>query len=211
MASSIELIPGMALTAAEKAKARKAAEKFVDAAKHWVPLEEKAADARGAMTKELLGLAQYAWQTHKRNPKKAEELYAALTGEGEVHIKTTLQVSNLKKELASWAPIKSVILRGMRLGLPPVEYETYTQFRGATLQLVEQKSRRKALPRTISQLDIDDIEEQLGSTGVLNILKSETARVVAVMAQIDSGHTREAQALTREYLERLAPLMKPQK
>lgn len=210
-ARTVEVIPGAPLTPAEKTRARRAAEKFVEAAKHWVPAAEETEKLRGKMTNELLSLAQYAWTEHKRNPVKAEELYKALTAEGEVHIKTTLRVSNLKKELQSWAPIKSVILRGMRLGLPPVEYDTYTKFRDATLHQVEVRSRRKALPRVIQKLDIDDIEDQLAKTSLVNILKTETARVVAVMTQIDEGNAREAQALTREYLERLAQLMRPQK
>lgn len=208
---NVEVISGVPLSAAEKSRARRAAEHFVAAAKHWVPAAEETEKLRGEMTGQLLGLAQYAWHTHRRNAARAEELYKALTAESELHIKTTMKVSNLKKELNSWAPIKSVILRGMRMGLPPVDYDSYTAFRDATLKQVEVRSKRKALPRTIQKLEIDGIEERFDDTGIHNILRTDIARVIAVAEHIAEGKEREAQALTREYLERMAQLMDPNK
>jgi len=167
--------------------------------------------AQQKISEHVFGLAVYAAK-QALNPKDARELFANMCEYAEGKYKEEHAVENLADALPVWRVYKSNILRGVKLGLKPPEYETEYDFRKAVMEKV-----RAQLPAPVSEpierkpslepgpVQLDEIEQWLGATGVHDKLRMLLAQVILSVEYIKRGSVPKVEAVLRRAVDELAP------
>ena len=86
-------------------------------------LTEKLAQAEKSTATHILGLAQTAQRKGGVYPGQIKAWFGALCSVAEVSFKDTHKVTDLAEALPCWAVYKSEILRAVKVGLRPLDYD----------------------------------------------------------------------------------------
>lgn len=168
-------------------------------------------DQQEKVSEHIFGLAVYAAK-QALNPADARELFTNMCEYAEDHYKKEHSVDNLADALPVWRVYKSNILRGVKLGLKPPEYDSEYEFRKAAMEKV-----RGSLPGPKAEpierkpaaapgpVQLDEIEQWLGSTGVHDQLRTLLAQVILSVEFIKRGSLPKAEAALRRLVDELAP------
>lgn len=170
-------------------------------------------NAQQKISEHIFGLAVYAAK-QALNPRDARELFTNMCTYAEGKYKEEHKVENLAEALPVWRVYKSNILRGVKLGLKPPEYDTEYDFRRAVMEKV-----RAELPATTTTapaierkpaadagpVQLDEIEQWLGATGVHDKLRILLAQVILSVEYIKRGSVPKVEAVLRRAVDELAP------
>lgn len=144
--------------------------------------------------------------------EQAARLFSYLCAHAETVYKETHEVSNLRdrdRGLPVWSVFKANILRGMRLGLSPLDYANEHAFRDATMEHVRAEiglTNRKTLARP----NVDALDEVLSQTLTDESLREAAAEAVSTLQRVEPTFADEAAAIIRKAVERISALLKSQ-
>lgn len=196
----------MEITLSAVAK-RRAIEAIDEVAKGFPAFKEASDNFHTAtlgLSDHIFGLSKYAMKESK-SPKDAAALFAAMCTYAENTFRERLQASgestSLKDSLPVWSTFKSKILRGMRLGLKPTDYKNEYGMQKAVREIMktQEKPTRPA--------NIAGVDDFLGRTTIVPRLAVWVSRLTLEAEYIKPSKLTEAEALYREFVERLAPLI----
>lgn len=176
-------------------------------------LDEK----RGAAARHVYALAVFASEQHTKRPQ-AIALFLAMCAYAEAQYKAEHEVANLKDALPTWAVFKSNILRGVReYGLNPRDHRSEGAFRIA-MQKAEPAERDTTtrsnvitLPAKPHVADSGEIDKFLATTAVRSTLQTLLSQIIFECETLKAGNTKQAEAVLRDTMNKLAPLVDQQK
>jgi hypothetical protein len=181
-------------------------------------LHAKAQELHAAVEKSserLMQLAHMAAQLSKHRGVQIGQ-YRLATEAAEERLKQVHDITNLKdpeRGLNSWAVQKSNILRGMKLGVPVLEYKTEYEYRKA----VQAKAMAQLPPpvpvpqigRTKDgDLKLSDLQELFATTGIHSALVGPFAKMVHDAEQAKRPQLKAVEKLFQETMERLYTILR---
>lgn len=206
----------MKLTAVEKRRAGTAIEyTFRDYTKEGGlrELQTKTAEVDQSCASHIYSLAQFAMK-QTESVAAAAERFSEMCEYAEDGYKKKHEVANLKDVLPVWAVYKSNILRGMKLGLSPLEHATEGAFRTAVGESLRSAAQQGAAnvdrPTTSKQdarLTMEDADDLLDSTSIHEELRALVAKLMIEAAYVKRGREAEAEAIVRRAVDELSELV----
>ena len=179
-------------------------------------LESKLAKAHEGCSKYIFNLAAFIVK-QSDDLKDGVAQFTAVCAYAETQLKEKHKIESVKDALPVWGVYKSNILRGMRLGLDPQEFDSEGAFRAATMEEV----RAAVVPENEGVLDvgeplppvephtlgIDEAEQMMESSTIVEPLKALIARLVVESEFIRRGKTAEAARILTAALDALHKLV----
>lgn len=166
------------------------------------------------VSQHIFDLAVYASE-NSMTPELARAQFVTMCEYAEQKYKTTHGVENLKDVLPVWAVYKSGILRGVKLGLKPPDYDSEYNFRRATMEKVREDlpaptaaGKARAVERTSTipgPIELPEIEQWLGATAIHDQLRALLARVILSVEFLKPRSVAKAEAILRKACDELAP------
>lgn len=157
-------------------------------------------------------LAQTATRSTS-NLEQAARRFSYLCAHAEAKYKETYGISNLRdldKGLPPWPVFKSNILRGMRLGLSPLEYRSEHTFRDATMEHVRAEIGLNPTPALEPHPDVIDTTQELESllirTGLDEQLRGAAAEALSTLKRVSPSKASEAATILKRAIDRIANL-----
>lgn len=205
----------MELTATEKRRAGTAIEytfrEFTkDGGLRELQTKTDAADQTCAT--HIYSLAQFAVKVSK-GLVTATDKFQEMCSYAETGYKDKHGVQNLKDVLPVWSVYKSNIVRGMKLGMSPVDHATEGAFRLAVGESLRQTARKLAdnvAPTTSKQdsrLTLADTDDLLDSTNIHEGLRALVAKLMIEAEYVRKGREAEAEAIIAKAVDSLAELV----
>lgn len=206
----------MELTAVEKRRAGTAIEyTFREYTKDGGlrEVQTKANEAEQSCAAHIYSLAQFAVKQTKKL-EEAMERFSEMCAYAETSYKEKHQVENLKDVLPVWAVYKSNIIRGMKLGLSPVDHATEGAFRTAVGESLRQATRDVATPvarsdanKQDTRLTVEDADDLLDSTNIHEGLRELVAKLMIEAEYVRKGREADAEAIIRKAVDELSELV----
>ena len=205
----------MELTATEKRRAGTAIEyTFREFSKDGGlrELQTKTDAADQTCASHIYSLAQFAVKNTK-NLELATEKFQEMCGYAETGYKDKHKVANLKDVLPVWSVYKSNIVRGMKLGLSPLDHETEGAFRLAVGESLRESVRNIATDvapagtKQDSRLTVDDADTLLDSTSIHEGLRTLVAQLMIEAEYVRKGREAEAEDIVRGAVKALSELV----
>jgi hypothetical protein len=145
--------------------------------------------------------------------EQAARLFSYLCAHAEQIYKEAHKISNLRDKdrgLPPWPVFKSNILRGMKLGLSPLDYPSEHAFRDATMERVRAEiglqHRPKLLPRPNEEV-YEALDELLTQTLIDDGLREAAAEALSTLQRVEPSTADQAAAIMRRAVERISALI----
>lgn len=206
----------MQLTAVEKRRAGTAIEyTFRDYTREGGlrELQEKTTEADQSCAGHIYSLALFATKQSK-NLDAAATRFGEMCDYAEAGYKKKHEVENLKDVLPVWSVYKSNILRGMKLGLDPADFDSEGAYRlavgeslRAAVHAVATPVERTTPARQDSRLTAEDADDLLDSTNIQEGLRAQVAKLVIEAEYVKRGKEKEAEAIVATAVEALSTLI----
>lgn len=206
----------MELTATEKRRAGTAIEyTFREYSREGglKELQTKAGEAEQSCSAHIYSLAQFAVKNSK-NLSTATEKFQEMCSYAEAGYKDKHGVANLKDVLPVWSVYKSNIIRGMKLGLSPLDHETEGAFRIAVGECLRQAAGsstgdvdRTEPAKQDTRLTVEDADDLLDNTNIHEGLRQLVAQLMIEAEYVRRGREEQAQAIVRKAVAELAELV----
>lgn len=124
------------------------------------------------------------------------------------------EVENLKDVLPVWSVYKSNILRGMKLGIDPTNFDSEGAYRlavgeslRAAVHAVATPVERTSPAKQDSRLTAEDADDLLDSTNIHEGLRAQVAKLVIEAEYVKRGKEKEAEAIVATAVEALSTLI----
>jgi hypothetical protein len=130
--------------------------------------------------------------------------------------KTKHSVTSVREALPSWATLKSYVLRGMTLGLSPLEYDTETKFRAAAAAKIgrEPGAVVTAIATAIQRsgpVPFDEVEGFVATTTIAEPLRVMVSNLVFSAEIVKPGKIAQAEEVLRKAWHDLSPYIDKRK
>lgn len=172
------------------------------------------------VSEHIYALAKWASE-QTMTPDLARAQFVTMCEYAEEKYKADHKVENLAEVLPVWRVYKSNILRGVKLGIKPAEYDTEYDYRRAVMEKVREDlpdsspvAGARAIQRTSTvpgPVDLPEIEQWLGSTAIHDTLRTLLARVILSVEFLKPRSVAKAEAILRKACDDLAPAVDQRK